>query len=549
MNLVTEAWIPVVRPDGKPDTVGLMQVFTEGQQFSDLAVRPHERIALMRLLICIAQAALNGPEDIEAWDNAPNVLPQAAEKYLEEWKLSFNLFDQKRPFLQIASLEKLKKTPKESQGKNPGTETSSANKRAMKKGTEENNEHEQTRVSKLDFALATGANTTLFDHLGSPNVNRDFSTASLAISLLTFQNFSPGGLIAQAKWGDKETSKSSAHAPCTPSSMLHTFLRRDALLDTICANLLTKDTITQYFNSNADACRGQPIWEQMPANSGDQKAIENATQTYLGRLVPLTRLIRLVDDNNMLLGDGLSYPAFENFPAEVSATVVVNHDGTERKLLRASTKAIWRELPALTVSRKQGEVGGALTLRNVPENAAFDLWVGALLTNKATILDTAESVFHIPANMRTDNGRAAYAGEVQWAENIARKLAWAVETYRKESDGGWEGRLKMTKPQDRWKLKEKLLAAAAHHYWTAIEKQRPLLMAHVEAIGTTADAVEQTRDAWHKAVHGAARQAFALACGQETPRQIRAFALGLGKLFAKQPAHEAQEPKTVEVED
>ena len=179
----------------------------------------------------------------------------------------------------------------------------------------------------------------------------------------------------------------------------------------------------------------------------------------------------------------------------------------------------------------------------------MDLWVGALLTNKATILDTVESVFHIPPNMRTDNGRAAYFGEVQWAEKIASKLGWAVETYRKESDGGWEGRLEMTKPQDRWKLKEKLRAAAAHHYWTAVEKNRPLLMAHVEAIGTTAEAVEQTRYAWRKAVQGAARQAYVLACGQETPRQIRAFALGLGRLFVKQQSHDAQEPETVETED
>lgn len=524
MNLATEAWIPVVRPDGKPDTASLMQVLTEDRQFSDLAVRPHERIALMRLLICIAQAALNGPEDIEAWDNAPNALPQAAKDYLEEWEPSFNLFDSVKPFLQIAKIAKLPKAGK----------------------TDESGEaNNLTPAGKLDFALATGNNALLFDHGG----HRNFSPETLALMLLTFQQFSPGGLIAKVTWSGKETSKSSAHAPCTPSTMLHTFLRRDTLLDTICANLLTKETIAQHFNKPTDECWGLPIWERMPANLDDQKAIENATQTYLGRLVPLSRLIRLLDGNNMFLGDGLAYPAFESFSAEVSATVVLNRDGTERKLLRADTKAIWRELSALTVSRKQDKVGGALVLGNVPENAAFDLWVGALLTNKATILDTAESVFHIPANMRTDNGRAAYAGEVQWAENIAGKLGWAVETYRKESDGGWEGRLEMTKPQDRWKLKEKLRAAAAHHYWTAVEKKRLLLLAHVEAIGTTAETVEQTRNAWHKAMHGAARQAYALACGQETPRQIRAFALGLGKLFAKQQSHDAQEPETVEAED
>jgi len=565
MNLVTEAWIPVVRPNGKP--ASLMQVFTEGKQFSDLAVRPHERIALMRLLICIAQAALDGPENIEAWDDASNALPQAAKKYLEKWEPSFNLFDSDKPFLQIADAEKPLKERKPV--KIPVPETSDSSKRGRKKVAAENTDDEHTssfvRVSKLDFALATGANTTLFDHLGSPNVGRDLSTASLAIGLLTFQNFSPGGTIGVALWKKKPTPGWTAypsikpgksnHAPCLPKNMLHAFIRRENLFDTILANLLTKEAVTEHFGKES---WGHPIWEKFPTGIDDSDAIKNATQTYLGRLVPLTRCIKLnPDGKEMLLANGFKYPVFdedakERFPAEPSATVIRNRAGTKRLLLGASPgKAIWRELSALTIARKneKDSVGGPLTLRGLPITEDFDLWVGALISNKATILDTVESVFHIPANMRTDNGRAAYDTEIQWAENIADKLAWAVEIYRKESDGGWEARLEMIKPQDRRKLREKLRAAAAHHYWTAVEKKRPLLMTHMEAIGTTAEAVEETRDAWHKAVHGAARQAYALACGQETPRQIRAFVLGLGKLFAQQQSHDTQEPETVETED
>lgn len=576
MNLVTEAWIPVVRSGGKPDTASLMQIFTEGRQVSDLAVRPHERIALMRLLICIAQAALNGPEGIEAWDNAPNALPQAAKKYLEKWEKSFNLFDSDKPFLQIADVEKpLKEKPV----KIPDPETSSSSKRGRKKVAEENADDEQTsslvRVSKLDFALATGANTRLFDHLGSTNVDRNFSTASLAIWLLTFQNFSPGGTIGVALWKKKPTlgwssypkikPGQSSHAPCLPKKMLHAFIRRENLFDTILANLLTKGAVAEHFGKEA---WGHPIWEKFPAGIDDSDAIKNATQTYLGRLVPLTRCIKLYPDGKeMILANGLKFLTFdedakERFPAEPSATVIRNREKTKRLLLGASSgKAIWRELSALMIARRNeiDSVGGPLTLRNLPDNEDFDLWVGALISNKATIIDTVESAFHIPANMRTDSGRAAYDAEIQWAENIAGKLGWAVETYRKESDGGWEGRIEMTKPQDRWKLKEKLRAAASHHYWTAVEKKRPLLMAHVEAKGmplqtqeqvkTAAKKSEETQAAWHKAVHGAARQAYALACGQETPRQIRAFALGLGKLFAKQQSHDAQEPETVEMED
>ena len=109
MNLVTEGWVPVVRMDGKPDFASLMQIFAEGDKFSDLSVRPHERVALMRLLICIAQAALNGPKDKDDWKNAPDELLYEAKKYLEQWKGAFELFDKEKPFLQIAGLELLPK--------------------------------------------------------------------------------------------------------------------------------------------------------------------------------------------------------------------------------------------------------------------------------------------------------------------------------------------------------------------------------------------------------------------------------------------------------
>lgn len=584
MNLVTEAWIPVVGLDGKPVVgfhdkpgVSLMQVFTEGKQYADLAVRPHERIALMRLLICIAQAALDGPEDIDAWDDAPNVLPQAAKEYLEEWEPSFNLFDHDKPFLQIADI---KKPEKEKPAKTPEPEASSSNKRGKKKPAEENPGEEQTsslvRVSKLDFALATGANTTLFDHLGALNVDRDFSMASLAIWLLTFQNFSPGGTIGVALWKEKPTlgwssypkikPGQSGHAPCLPKNMLHAFIRKENLFNTILANLLTKEMVYEHLGKDG---WGQPIWENFPTGIDNSDAIENATQTYLGRLVPLTRCIKLGQNRKeMLLANGLKYPIFdedakERFPAEPSATVIRNREKTKRLLLGANPgKAIWRELSSLIIVRtnEKDSIGGPLTLRNIPINEKFDLWTGALLTEKgktANILDTVESVLEVNAGMRTDMGRAAYDAEIQWAESLAGKLGWAVETYRKESDGGWEGRLKTAK--DKSKLLAQLHATATRHYWTAIEKQRPLLMAHVdtkgmplqteEQITVAAKKSEETLIAWRKVVHQAARQAYELACGQETPRQIRAYALGWAKLFAEQQSNDAQEPETVETED
>jgi hypothetical protein len=67
---------------------------------------------------------------------------------------------------------------------------------------------------------------------------------------------------------------------------------------------------------------------------------------------------------------------------------------------------------------------------------------------------------------------------------------------------------------------------ATTHYWTTIEKSLSLLMAHVEAIGTSTEKIETTCKLWRKALFTAARESYELVCGRETPRQIRAFSLG-----------------------
>ena len=55
-------------------------------------------------------------------------------------------------------------------------------------------------------------------------------------------------------------------------------------------------------------------------------------------------------------------------------------------------------------------------------------------------------------------------------------------------------------------------------------------MNHLKAIGT--DAAIPTREAWRKMLFSAACEAYRIACGQETPRQLRAFVKGWQKLTA-----------------
>src|SRR4030042_4539697 len=105
MNVACDPWIPVVTGTGERKLASLNDVFAKGENFADLAVRPHERVSLMRLFLCVAHAALDGPKNYAEWCDVPMRLPEAALKYLKHWKDSFELFHKERPWLQIRDLK------------------------------------------------------------------------------------------------------------------------------------------------------------------------------------------------------------------------------------------------------------------------------------------------------------------------------------------------------------------------------------------------------------------------------------------------------------
>jgi CRISPR system Cascade subunit CasA len=524
MNVAFDPWIPILTTAGERKLVSLCTVLTEGERFADLAVRPHERVALMRLFLCVVHSALNGPKDYDEWCDVPKYLPGAVLKYLTHWKDSFELFHETKPWLQVKGLSKYVTGP---------TST----------------EHilDWTPVSKLNFSFATGNNTTLFDHPGMSE-DRSIALADTILSMLTFQCFSPGGLISQVYWNGKQTGKSSKDGPCVPAKMLHAFLREENFLGTIHLNLPNyEDIILSYGERDF----GKPVWEMMPTSLADSIGVVNATRTYVGRLVPMTRLILIhPSGQRMLLGDGLIYPSFtDGFPTEPTATVVIRQRGKKEERVLLSyrpAKALWRELASVVVKRTSEGLGGPLSLRAIQDGEKCDLIIAALARDQATIVDTIESVFHIPSCLRSSGGTATYEAEVKYTESMASRLGWAVETYRGEIDHGWEGKLKSAGPA-KGTLKAKLHGLATIHYWTTVEKNLPLLMAHIEAIGT--DAAISTRDAWRKMLFSTACDAYRVSCGQETPRQMRAFAKGWQKLtnIKDEPETETHETKEEEI--
>ena len=477
MNLTIDPWVPALRAAGRRELFSLQDLFARAHELRDLAVRPHERIALMRLLLCITQAALNGPEDEDEWvDCQPRIQP-AVRDYLEKWKAAFELFGEGERFLQFTGLK-------------PGKDLDDGN-----------------AATKLDLTLATGNNSTLFDNVAG--AERSLPSARCAMNLLAFQCFSPSGRIGVAKWNGKDTAGngSSNHAPATPLSMVHTFVLGANLLETLHKNLLSKEAALDEYGQDR---WGMPVWENRVMNTEAKTAVANAIGSYLGRLVPLSRAIRLRDGGqSMILANGLDYPTYPAF-REATATVIVRKD--ERALLPASTsRGFWRQLAAISVLRRAGaDTGGPLALNHVSSGTGTTLWVGALVTDKAKIEEVVESTYSLPPGMFSEAGRAAYERGVAYAEERERVLIQAVKTHAAS--------LKVVSPA---------YDQARQHFWTRVEQYLSDLLELPRNTNLVTDLPNST---WGQAVRDAAFDAYEQTCPRQTPRQIEAYALGLRKL-------------------
>ena len=89
MNLISDPWIPVRWTNGPPDTVSLTRLFEQCSEISDLSVPTHERISIMRLLICLTQASLPPPPSSDDWDDWGETLESAVPSYLLKHKEHF----------------------------------------------------------------------------------------------------------------------------------------------------------------------------------------------------------------------------------------------------------------------------------------------------------------------------------------------------------------------------------------------------------------------------------------------------------------------------
>ena len=475
-NLVDERWIPVLTRSGENRAVSLADIFADDDgDIADLALNPYERIAVFRLLLCIAQAAL-GPErlaDETAWLAARDSVGPAAARYLQKWHARFFLYGPH------ALLQPDDAFPVSADG--------------------------LTSCDKLAFHCASGNNSTLFDHAAGTRSRPD---AALALALLAYQNFSSGGLSGKCVWSGVETDKSVKGAPCREQSMLFSILLGGTLLETVWLNLLTVRSVRE----DLAAEWGVPAWE-LPSLSRADSA--DLARTFLGHLVPLSRAVKLARGVPVCtLGGGVPYPQLPEW-REPMAAVKPTRDERPSYVSADPARLPWLDLSSILAVRQSALRKSALALRHLdslPEETAFSLWTGGLYAEKAKEIDVVEWKADLSVALLEESALRQYETALALADRQRAHLYVAAQEYATAMAVAETARFAVPAERAYWDL-----LALSENQRTVMAVDSPAYL-----------------DDWKTAVRAAAEEAYRRACPAATARQTEAFVQGFAKLRMKE---------------
>lgn len=463
-NLTTDPWIPVRWADGRATSVSLNELFTRASEIADLSAPPHERISLMRLLICITQAALGAPATSDDWQDWGHDLEPATTAYLGTWKEHFNLTGEGPRFLQSPINEDKTEAPP---------------------------------TAKIVFHLSTGNSVTLLDHDADDKDPRPFAPAAVALALLTYQNHFDCDFMGQSP------AFKGAPVAGTAIHALHSFLKGENLRQSIILNSIDTDSLRP-------GTIGKPLWEGGQPND------------YLHRLVPAPCKLWVSNDYKRIrISKGIQYGKFSaSNIRETSTTIVLSKiKGVETKMLLKAkiSAAIWRDLHCLTVIQKS-EASAPLTFRshaNDMDESNISFWSGELVKTKGKVLDSVESEFTVPPEMFQPAGQIRYANGVGFADTVSYRVKDAVKEY-------YASMKQRSAPTD--SAQRHFWNSLDQQSGTLLALLKGLGTPD-DPMGSKD--FGKGSDPWTQAVRAAARAAYEHVCPRQNPRQLQAYAAGL----------------------
>jgi len=466
--------------------VSLKALFSE-KDYRALGGNPVQKIAMMKLLLAISQAACT-PEDDRSWELLGwQGMAAHCLDYLDKWHDRFYLYGE-NPFLQMHAIEEAAK---------------------------------QSFGTVLP-EVSTG-NTTV---LTQSQVEQCFSDADKALLLLCLMAFALGGkktdnkiVLAEGyrgKINDKSKPTSGKPGPAIAHmGLLHSFCFGEFIQQTLWLNMLTQTDI----QSCGYYPRGLGIapWQNMPV-SEDCEVARSLKSTFMGRLIPLCRFCLLADDG-LHYSEGIVHVSY--LESVVDPTISANFNLTKAKVLWVNPeKRPWRELIVLLGFFQQQSSGfDCLQLKvGIPRAVqcveSFAVWSGGLKVSSnageqyvSGSDDFVESVTWLSCSSMGKHWFQQLKTEMEAMEVVAKILYGCTSAFYEQqmTDGGHHA------------------AQSADQFWQLCERDFQSLVDSCENLKNL-DVASQQRHQLRCRFADYAHLAYNQFCPQQTARQIDAWA-------------------------
>jgi CRISPR system Cascade subunit CasA len=382
--------------DGTTKELNLPEMLDRARDIREIRhSSPLVTIALHRLALCILHRNF-GPRERDdwraLWSNGGGHWDMAViQSYFVTHRSAFDIFDEDHPFYQVADIPGARRSP----------------------------------ISRLYHELASGNNTTLFDH-SLDLMPTSVSAAEAACVLVTHQAFAVGG--------GRSPSGYTTSAPLIGSVAV--LVRGQNLFETLMLNLIR---YAPEYDDPIPCQNDRPAWEsQEPLNLGSKRR----TRGYLDLLTWQSRGIRLLPEgppdnpqvSQLLYAQGVTID--DELIRDPQVPAYKDDKRGERRLRLSPERALWRDSAALlNLSKSVGRPVQALEWLShfvddcLNESALYNLNAFGLATDKAKILLWREEELPLPLRYLEKPDLANTLGdEITRAEKGARALQQALRT-------------------------------------------------------------------------------------------------------------------------
>lgn len=482
-NLIDEQWIPVVQKG----LASIRQIFTD-KSITALGGNPVEKIAVLKLLLAIAQSAYT-PKDEEDWKQlGPEGMCNKVLNYLNEHYDAFWLYGD-RPFLQMPEIEKAQK-------KNYGA---------------------------LMPMVATG-NTTILTQI---NIEKTLNDAEKALLLLQLMGFPLGGKKTDNSValtpGYQGKSKAGKPGPSIGyMGFLHSFIFGYSLIDTVWINLFSQSILNEI--GIFPESLGVAPWEKMPKGEDDDIA-RALKKSYMGRLIPLSRFLLLKEDG-IHYSEGISHLDYKD--GFFDPSIAIDFSLKIPKVIWATTdKKPWRQLPSLLsfMGRNNNNfkcIQLEITVQRMKNFESFTVWSGgAQISSNAGEQyfsgndDFIESEVQLSSALFSNESQfyANLHNEMEYMDQLDYALKKCVQRYFDSITNN------QSNSKNKSEIGKKYARIASSLYWQLCERNFQQLVTECYEKETGENA-KGMRIVFEENVY----KAFDMYCPNQTARQLEAWA-------------------------